>query len=117
MGLAPAYRRAMLYTPRVLDALNGSFRILKSPAVDAPAAQRDPKVIATVSEMLSTIERDGLDAVLRYAADLDGWDGSDVSSPRTGSHAAATRCPPDCGRRSSSAPSGPGRSPTRSARA
>ncbi|WP_407555151.1 histidinol dehydrogenase [Streptomyces sp. Pv4-95] len=69
----------MLYTPRVLDALNGSFRILKSPAVDAPAAQRDPKVIATVSEMLSTIERDGLDAVLRYAADLDGWDGSDVT--------------------------------------
>jgi len=69
----------MLSTRRVLDALNGSFRFLKSPAVEAPAAQRDPAVVATVSEMLAAIEKGGLDAVLRYAAELDGWDGSDVA--------------------------------------
>ncbi len=39
------------------------------------AAQSDPKVIATVSEMLSTIERGGLAAVQDYAERLDGWTG------------------------------------------
>lgn len=79
----------MLYTPRVLDALNGSYRLLKTPGVTAPAAQRDPKVIATVSEMLSTIEKDGMDAVLRYAAKLDGWQSPDVELSKA--DIAATR--------------------------
>ncbi len=69
---------AMLFTPHVLSELAGSFRVLKEPGVVAPAAQRDPKVIATVSEMLSTIERGGMDAVLQYAATLDSWDGRSV---------------------------------------
>ncbi len=68
----------MLFTPHVLSELAGSFRVLKKPAVDAPAAQRDPKVVATVSEMLSTIERGGMDAVLHYAAQLDSWDSRSV---------------------------------------
>ncbi len=53
----------------------GAFTWLKRPAVDGPPAQRDPKVVERVSEMLQTIERDGLDAVRAYARELDGWDG------------------------------------------
>ncbi|MDI2099577.1 histidinol dehydrogenase [Ruicaihuangia caeni] len=68
----------MRYTPAVLQALQGSFVHLKTPHVSAPAAQRDPAVIAKVSEMLSTIERQGFDAVLRYAAELDRWTSRDV---------------------------------------
>lgn len=48
---------------------------LKKPAVDGPPAQRDPKVTARVSEMLSSIERQGMDAVRAYARELDGWSG------------------------------------------
>jgi len=66
------------FTPARLAALEGSFELLKSPALDRPAAQRDPAVIATVSEMLSTIETGGMDAVLRYAHDLDGFDAPEV---------------------------------------
>ncbi|MFI8998575.1 histidinol dehydrogenase [Streptomyces sp. NPDC053542] len=51
------------------------FQWLKKPAVDGPPAQRDPKVVERVSEMLSTIERKGLDAVRAYAEELDGWSG------------------------------------------
>ncbi|WP_404314514.1 histidinol dehydrogenase [Prescottella equi] len=64
----------MKFTPSRLAELEGSFRLLKTPALDRPAAQRDPAVIATVSEMLSAIEKGGLDAVLKYARDLDGFD-------------------------------------------
>jgi len=67
----------MLFSAPLLASLEGRFSHVKTPGVTAPAAQRDPKVIATVSEMLSTIERDGLDAVRRYARDLDRWDDRD----------------------------------------
>ena len=63
----------MQFTPRVISALEGSFTHLKTPEKSGPPAQRDPAVAATVSEMLSTIERGGFDAVLRYAEALDGW--------------------------------------------
>ncbi|MFG1931834.1 histidinol dehydrogenase [Mycobacterium sp. NPDC048908] len=53
----------------------GPFTWLKKPAVDGPPAQRDPNVVTRVSEMLSDIERNGLDAVRAYARDLDGWTG------------------------------------------
>ncbi|OLL70994.1 Histidinol dehydrogenase [Pseudonocardia sp. Ae168_Ps1] len=42
------------------------------------ADRRDPAVVATVSEMLSAIESGGMDAVLRYARDLDGFTGDDL---------------------------------------
>lgn len=67
----------MLYTPAVLARLAGRFQHIKTPGVDAPAAQRDPEVIARVSAMLSDLERNGLDAVRRYAAELDRWDRPD----------------------------------------
>jgi sulfopropanediol 3-dehydrogenase len=50
---------------------------LKSPGADGPEEQRKPEVVARVSEMLSTIERGGIDAVAKYARELDGWEGSD----------------------------------------
>jgi sulfopropanediol 3-dehydrogenase len=53
----------------------GPFTWLKKPAIDGPPAQRDPRVVERVSEMLAHIERDGLDAVRAYAKDLDGWSG------------------------------------------
>lgn len=40
-------------------------------------AQRSPEVVARVSEMLLRIEREGRDAVLSYARELDGWTRND----------------------------------------
>lgn len=67
----------MKFTPARLAELDGRFRFIKQPELDRPAAQRDPKVIETVSTMLSSIEKGGIDAVRRYAADLDGYDAPD----------------------------------------
>ncbi len=66
----------MIFTSRVLTDLQGSFHQLKTPVIDAPAAQRDPAVIDTVSRMLIDIERRGLDAVREHARTLDKWDDS-----------------------------------------
>lgn len=54
----------------------GPLTWLKKPAVDGPPAQRDPKVVERVTEMLLEIERRGLDAVRQYSEELDGWTGS-----------------------------------------
>ncbi|MEW2566319.1 histidinol dehydrogenase [Streptomyces sp. NPDC047070] len=62
----------MKLSSRFTAAFSDRYTLLKAPAVDAPPAQRDPEVIETVSRMLSEIERDGLDAVRRYARSLDG---------------------------------------------
>ena len=72
------YGLPMRFTSRCIADLDGSFRLLKTPAFSGPPAQRDPAVIATVTEMLRTIEAGGMDAVLRYARDLDNWDSPDV---------------------------------------
>lgn len=56
----------------------GEVRVIKEPpGPDAPA-QSDPAVSRTVSEMLSDIERNGLDAVLKYARQLDGFTGDSL---------------------------------------
>lgn len=62
----------MRFSPRVLESLSGRFHHVKEAAKSAPAAQRDPEVIATVSRMLSDIASGGMDAIRRYARDLDG---------------------------------------------
>ncbi|OQO93847.1 histidinol dehydrogenase [Saccharomonospora piscinae] len=67
----------MRFDPSRLAELDGSYRLLKT-AADRPPAQRDPEVADRVSVMLSDIERDGMAAVLRYARELDGWQGGDV---------------------------------------
>ncbi|MBI3226500.1 MAG: histidinol dehydrogenase [Mycolicibacterium cosmeticum] len=53
----------------------GPFTWLKKPGIDGPPAQRDPQVTERVSQMLSDIERRGMDAVRDYSRDLDGWTG------------------------------------------
>ena len=55
--------------------ISGSFELVKVPEVGGIPAQRLPEVIDTVSVMLADIEQHGMDAVLRYARDLDGWNG------------------------------------------
>lgn len=71
--------------------IRGTFSTLKEPAVGGVPAQRLPEVVETVSGMLSDIEKNGIDAVIRYSQELDGWAGSDIEiSPaelaRTGEH-------------------------------
>lgn len=68
----------MRYSSPVLKSLEGSFRHLKTPLIDAPAAQRDPAVIETVSEMLLDIQSRGMDAVLDHARRLDRYAGGDI---------------------------------------
>ncbi|MFF5257990.1 histidinol dehydrogenase [Actinomadura viridis] len=72
----------MRFTPARLAELEGSYRILKAPGLDRPAAQTDPAVAERVSTMLADIERGGLDAVLRYARELDGWRRPEIEVPR-----------------------------------
>ncbi|MGJ9411198.1 histidinol dehydrogenase [Aeromicrobium sp. CF4.19] len=54
----------------------GPFTVVREPATTTADHVRDQAVVDTVSEMLSTIEREGMGAVLRYARDLDGFEGS-----------------------------------------
>ncbi|MDQ0755336.1 histidinol dehydrogenase [Arthrobacter sp. B3I4] len=46
--------------------------------MDEVPAQRLPEVVATVSAMLAEIETNGMDAVLKYAKELDRWQGGPV---------------------------------------
>jgi sulfopropanediol 3-dehydrogenase len=73
----------MQFSARCAAEHEGTFRVLKAPASLGPPAQRDPAVIARVSEMLAEISGGGFDAVLRYAAELDNWDGQSVELDAT----------------------------------
>lgn len=53
----------------------GSLTVIKEPPGEDVAEQNNPKVVETVSAMLSDIESGGMDTVLRYARDLDGFEG------------------------------------------
>ncbi len=68
----------MQLTESRLAALGGAHEVLKAPAHTGPLGQRDPRVAATVSEMLSRIESQGMDAVRHYARELDRWDSPDL---------------------------------------
>ncbi len=61
----------MKLSPRFLAQNGHRLTHLKAPGVDAPEAQRDPRVAETVSAMLLDIEKNGLDAIRRYAEALD----------------------------------------------
>lgn len=77
------------------DVIAGKLTVLKEPpGPDAPA-QQDPKVVQTVSSMLSEIEKGGLDAVKRFARDLDGWEGDDLEIPSADLDNAARDLPDD----------------------
>src|SRR5436190_6213806 len=56
--------------------LGDGIKVVKEPPGPDTPAQRDPEVAATVSRMLSDIERRGLAAVREYAEQLDGWSGT-----------------------------------------
>jgi sulfopropanediol 3-dehydrogenase len=63
--------------------IRGNFMTLKEPAIGGIPAQRLPAVVKTVSEMLAEIEKHGIDAVIKYSQELDGWVGSDFEISRT----------------------------------
>lgn len=66
-------------------------RWLKRPA--APETAQDPQLSATVSGLLTDLERGREDAALRLARDLDGWAGDPVI-PRAQLAGAMARVPP-----------------------
>ncbi|WP_125613809.1 histidinol dehydrogenase [Specibacter cremeus] len=65
----------MHLTPADKTRLTGTVTVVREPNRPDVAAQSDPRVISTVSEMLSAIESKGLEAVRDYAERLDGWSG------------------------------------------
>jgi len=71
----------MHLTDQDKERVGAGLRVVKEPDGPDRPAERDPAVAATVSEMLSRIERDGMDAVLRYARELDGFTGSELRVP------------------------------------
>ncbi len=85
----------MQSTSSLLARLDGSVRLLKAPAQSGPAAQRDPAVIATVSEMLTTIAAGGIDAIHDYANRLDHSTGGVLELDAHAVAAAADRLKPE----------------------
>lgn len=85
----------MHLNPSDMALVPGPFVVVKEPPRTDLPAQRDPDVAATVSEMLSTIESGGLDAVRKYAEQLDGFTGESLEVPEEEFSAAARDLPPD----------------------
>jgi sulfopropanediol 3-dehydrogenase len=69
------------------------YTSLKSPDVDAPAAQRDPAVVARVSAMLLDLESNGIDAVRKYARDLDNYSADSFEMSKKDIAASGTQLP------------------------
>jgi sulfopropanediol 3-dehydrogenase len=86
---------AMQFTASLLDSLNGRYTVVKQPARSGPAAQRNPEVIATVSEMLQTIQARGLDAVRGYARTLDNFSGAELELDAATIAASGDRLSPE----------------------
>src|SRR5919112_6777817 len=72
---------------------SGSVTVIKEPQGGTSDDVRDQVVVDTVSEMLSTIEREGMDAVLRYARQLDGYEGSGLEVPEAELEKSGERIP------------------------
>jgi sulfopropanediol 3-dehydrogenase len=72
---------------------SGSVAVVKEPEEDRVDEVRDPAVVAKVSEMLRDIERDGMDAVLRYARELDGYQSSGLEIPEAELEKSGERIP------------------------
>jgi sulfopropanediol 3-dehydrogenase len=77
-----------------LPRITGQFETLKKGDVGGVPAQRRPEVIETVSSMLSDIETNGLDAVLRYSRTLDGWAGGELELSREALAHTGDQLPP-----------------------
>lgn len=85
----------MKLSPRFIDQNSTRFTELKSPGVDAPEAQRDPRVAETVSAMLLEIEKNGIDAVRRYARELDRDDSREFELSAADLAATGSRLAPE----------------------
>ena len=72
---------------------SGSVTVVKEPEEGRVDEVRSPAVVAKVSEMLGAIERDGMDAVLRYARELDGYEGSALEIPEAELEKSGERIP------------------------
>lgn len=73
----------------------GAFTVIKEPTGhDAPGGQ-DPAVVERVSAMLLEIERNRMDAVLKYAAALDGFTGTSLEVPAEEIRRAVATLPRD----------------------
>jgi sulfopropanediol 3-dehydrogenase len=83
----------MHLTDRDKRRVHGGIRAVKEPAGPDRPAERDPAVVETVSAMLSRIEREGMSAVLHYAAELDGFTGDDLAVPAAELARAADEVP------------------------
>src|SRR5215831_1558588 len=77
------------------ERYKGRCSYLKTPAAGLRASRRDPAVVARVSEMLAKIEAGGIDAVLGYARELDGWTGGDLELTRQQVERAAAKLSPE----------------------
>lgn len=73
----------------------GTITTIKQPTGPDRPAQQDPAVATRVSEMLSAIEGQGLDAVLRYARELDGFEGKSLEVSSQTIDDAAVSLPED----------------------
>lgn len=71
------------------------YRFLKAPVVSGPAAQHDPAVAETVTNMLRDIETRGMDAVAGYAAKLDHPVAGPIELDRAAIAGAGDRLKPD----------------------
>lgn len=84
----------MQFTASILESMQGRFTVVKAPARSDPPAQRDPAVVATVSEMLNSIQANGLDAVRKYAEKLDGFTAADFELDATAVATSGDRLDP-----------------------
>lgn len=73
--------------------ISGTFKVVKEPDNPDSPQQDDPNVAETVSRMLLDIEKNGLDAAMRYARDLDGFQEDTVEVPESAFGDAANALP------------------------
>jgi sulfopropanediol 3-dehydrogenase len=76
------------------ERFGDAVRVVKGPGREGRPTQRDPEVVETVSTMLGRIEREGLDAVLHYARELDGFTGSSLEVPAAEVERSGDELPP-----------------------
>ncbi|MDQ0380336.1 histidinol dehydrogenase [Amycolatopsis thermophila] len=85
----------MYFTEATQRRFAGRFTVVKEPAAGGAPAQRDAAVIETVTRMLGQIRAEGLDAVTRYATELDGYDGRPLEISREEMHRSGELLPDD----------------------
>ena len=84
----------MRINPARVSHLSGRYNFVKAQRLIGEA-QRSPEVISRVSEILSEIQKGGRDAVMRYARELDGWNGADFEISRSDVEKLTRDLPPD----------------------